>query len=211
MQAVIVANGELHVDQRLRSLWAQADLRIAADGGALHARMHLGLAPHILIGDLDSLDKTTSAWLSEARVEMIQHPRAKDETDLQLALALAFARGAARVILLGALGGRVDHFIANLLLLTRAPNVVIVDGAMEMWLGVQGDNDITGDIGDTVSLIPLSEQVQDIATDGLAYPLRHETLARGTTRGVSNEMTSPHARVHFSAGLLLFVHLFRTP
>lgn len=192
----------------MRALWAQADLRIAADGGARQARERLGVVPHIVIGDLDSLDEATRAWLSAATVEMIRYPREKDQTDLELALDLASARGASRTTLLGVLGGRVDQLLANVLLLSQAPHRVIVDGALEMWLSTRGDDEIIGAIGDTVSLIPLSEEVQSVATEGLAYPLRHETLARGTTRGMSNVMTAPQARVRFGTGQLLFVHWF---
>ncbi len=209
MHAVIVANGELHVNARVSTLWAQADLRIAADGGARQARERLGLVPQVVIGDLDSLDESTRTWLNGAHVEMIRYPRAKDQTDLELALDLASTRGASRITLLGVLGGRVDQLLANVLLLTRTPHLTIVDGGLEMWLSTRGDDEISGDIGDTVSLIPLSDEVQRIATEGLAYPLRHETLSRGTTRGISNEMTSTEARVRFGGGQLLIVHLFK--
>ena len=94
MHSVIVANGELHKNRRLQKFWERADLRIAADGGARNARLFLERAPHVVIGDMDSLDDETREWLSAADVEMIQRPRAKDETDLELALLLAQTRGA---------------------------------------------------------------------------------------------------------------------
>ncbi len=207
MHAVVVANGEMTDDARLRAIWAKADLRVAADGGARNARLYLGRAPQVVIGDMDSLDEETRGWLDAAQTERIQHPRAKDETDLELALALAHARGAAELTILGAFGGRTDHFLANVMLLTRTPHLKITAAASEVWMG-SGDDSITGTRGDTVSLIPIDMTVEGITTTDLEYPLRGETLERGSTRGISNVMLGEHAQVRWTRGALLIVHLF---
>jgi thiamine pyrophosphokinase len=207
MHAVILANGLLEANARLRELWQRGDLRIAADGGARNAHEQLGLAPHVVIGDFDSLYQETRAWLGPPSVEFIQHPPAKDETDLELALDLALERGAQSVTLLGALGGRADQFVANVLLLTRSPQVTIADAASEMWAATQHAM-VEGVIGDTVSLIPIDARVEGIVTRDLEYPLRNEDLPRGSTRGVSNRLTATRAEVHWKKGLLLVVHLF---
>jgi thiamine pyrophosphokinase len=210
MHSVIVANGELENHPRLRALWRAADVRIAADGGAVNARRHLARAPHIVIGDLDSLDDATRAWCATARVEMIQHPRAKDETDLELALALAMARGATEITLLGALGGRVDQTLANVFLLIKPARAKIsarIAGAnFDAWLAWERAT-IRGRIGDTVSLLPLTARVEGIVTRGLRYPLQNETLVIGAARGVSNELLARRAQIAFTRGLLLVVHL----
>ncbi len=206
MRAAIVANGNLRGDNRLQHLWGAADLRIAADGGARNARHQLGLPPQVVVGDLDSLDPHTRAWLGDFRVEFVEHPAAKDETDLELALMLARERGADAITLLGALGGRIDQSAANILLLSRMPGVVAADRAGDMWAAT-GSATIEGVPGDTVSLIPLSPLVEGIVTSELEYPLRDESLAFGTTRGISNRMLGARAEVHWKDGLLLVVHL----
>lgn len=208
MRAVIVANGELQSSPRLQDLWARANLRIAADGGARNARLFLQHPPHILIGDMDSVDEETQGWLDASHVPLIQHPRAKDETDLELALRLAQERGADEILILGAFGGRLDHFVANVMLLTQAHNVKLADAASEMWVG-SGNEEIQGRKGDTVSLIPLDEQVDGITTIEMEYPLRGETLARGSTRGISNVMLGERAQVSWARGTLLILHLFQ--
>ena len=207
MQAVIIANGQLSANADLADLWQSADLRIAADGGSRSARTAFGLAPHTVIGDLDSLDDETRRWLGESSVEFNRHPVAKNETDLELAILLAFERGAGRVTVLGALGGRADQHIANVLLLARFPGVILRDAASEMW-AARRVAAITGHAGDIVSLLPLDEQVDGVVTYDLLYPLKHETLLRGATRGVSNQMLTDSARVEWEKGLLLIVHLF---
>lgn len=207
MQAVIVANGDLQNHARLAGLWKQAGLRIAADGGARNAQLYLGRAPQVVIGDMDSLDGETLAWLESNNVEMLQHPRAKDETDLELALLLAAERGATERVILGASGGRADHWFANVMLLARLPRTRVVDANAEMWVG-SGNEEIEGHAGDVISLIPLDPTVTGITTTDLEYPLRGETLERGSTRGISNVMLGESASVRWSAGALLLVHLF---
>lgn len=205
--AVIVANGEMQKSARLQEIWSRADLRIAANGGARNARLFLERAPHVVVGDMDSVDDETRAWLETSHCELIRHPRAKDETDLELALSLAQERGADEITILGAFGGRVDHFLGNVFLLTRARNLKIVDAASELWIGA-GNQEIQGNLGDVVSLIPLSERVEGITTENLEYPLHNETLERGSTRGISNVMLGERARVHWTRGTLLIVHSF---
>jgi len=210
MHAVISANGELTDHPRLRDLWRVADLRIAADGGAVNARAHLALPPHVVIGDLDSLDDATRAGCASAHAEMIQHPAAKNETDLELALDLAHARGATEITVLGALGGRFDQELSNVLLLTklaRARVTARIAGAdFDAWVAWERAV-VAGRVGETVSLIPLTERVDGVVTRGLKYPLRDETLLLGYARGVSNELAAARAEVSFTRGLLLVVHL----
>lgn len=210
MKTVIVANGELQESNRLREIWRTADLRIAADGGALNARKQLALAPHVLIGDLDSLDDATRLWCEFARVETIQQPRAKDATDLELAIDLAIARGATNLTLLGAFGGRFDQSMANTLLLVK-PTIAkiparIAGADFDAWLAIERAS-IAGNIGETVSLIPLTAQVENIETSGLQFPLRNETLFFGSSRGISNVLTTARAEISFTRGMLLIVHL----
>ncbi|MCD6321069.1 hypothetical protein J7L84_02340 [Candidatus Bipolaricaulota bacterium] len=62
-------------------------------------------------------------------------------------------------------------------------------------------------VGDTVSLIPLSDVVEGVRTQGLEYPLRGEALFRASSRGVSNRVTSLPAGVSLEKGKLLVVHI----
>lgn len=213
MNVAIVTNGEMREHARLRALWEVADLRIAANGGAMNARQYLGRVPEVLIGDLDSLDAATRAWCEAQRVEIVLHPREKDQTDLELARDLALARGATKIILFGALGGRLDQTLANVLLLlkpARAGVVThIVDADVDAW--VVGERvSIEGNIGETVSLIPLTERVEGIVTRGLRYPLHDETLYIDAARGVSNVLVAAHAEITLARGVLLVVHLRNT-
>jgi thiamine pyrophosphokinase len=191
-------------------------LVIAADGGALVADS-LGLHPDIIIGDGDSLPAADAERLHAAGAELISHPAAKDASDTELAARLAVERGATRLWILGALSGpRFDHALANVLLLCL-PDLAALDAAlfdgltMVRLVGEPGSasTEIHGAEGDWVSLLPLSERVDGVTTDGLAYPLTAEALAQGPTRGLSNELTGAIGRVTVSAGRLAVIHTRR--
>jgi len=208
MHAVIVAGG-IGDDLPDRASIAEADLVIAADGGA-EALVVLGIQPHVLVGDFDSVSATTRARVEKDGAEVIALRADKDWTDTEVALRLAVERGAATVTVFGALGGpRLDHLLGNLLLLTapwlQGCDVRLLDARHEIFLA-HGDVTVAGGPGELVSLFALTRVVEDVETEGLAYALHREPLYRGATRGVSNELVTESARVRHGAGELLIIH-----
>ena len=208
MRAVIVAGSSLTSELEASRL-ATADLLVAVDGGA-DALARVGLTPQILVGDMDSISTATCDILQGRGVEMVLLSTSKDETDTEAALRLVVARGADDITIYGALGGpRLDHLLGNLLLLSSPwlaeVAVRMVDDRHEVFL-VKGDAVLGGDPGDTVSLLPLSPEVEDVRTEGLLYPLAGEPLFQFATRGVSNVMIGPEARVTHGEGVLLLIH-----
>ncbi len=205
---VIVANGEFHHTDRLGRLLAGADVIIAADGGA-NWLATLGWVPDVLVGDLDSVQPRVLDAVKNGRCRIVRHATHKDETDTELALLEATAMGAERITLLGALGGRIDHALGNVMLLTMdclAPiKARIYDGTSYLSI-VRDCEEVRGRVGDTVSLIPLRGDALGVVAQGLEYPLRDETLAFGPARGISNVLSEPTARVTLREGLLLIVH-----
>ncbi len=207
MRAVIWINGEFPDPAAHRRLLQSDDLLIAVDGGTAHA-LALGLTPQVLIGDMDSLEPTVRARLEAAGTRVIVHPAAKDETDLELALLYALEQGVDEVLLLAALGGRLDQTLANLLLLAHPAlagiRVRLVEGPQTAFW-IRGQAVFEGQPGDTVSLIPLGGDAHGVTTEGLRWPLHDETLAVGPARGVSNVLTGTQARVTVRAGGVLCV------
>ena len=211
MHVLLFANGVFKPGAMVRRCLAQAEAArvICADGGALHARA-LGLKPHTIIGDMDSLTPQQVDDFAAAGTVIRRHPPDKDETDLELALLHCAEIGAELVVILGGLGGRFDQTLANILLLTHpafsALDITVVDGEQAIALLRPGAHTIAGDIGDTISLIPLSASVEGITTENLKYALDSESLQLGPARGVSNVMLAKQASVRFSRGLLLLAH-----
>ncbi|HSO94825.1 MAG TPA: thiamine diphosphokinase [Acidimicrobiia bacterium] len=180
---------------------------IAADSGLDHA-VALGFAIDLVVGDLDSVDPRLLASARAAGTTVETHPREKDETDLELALGAALARGARTVTVVGGAGGRLDHFLANLTVLA-SPR--FRELRLDAWVGfahvtvVRDDVVVEGRVGALVSLVPLGGRATGIRTEGLRYPLADEDLEAGTTRGVSNELLVPSARVRIRTGTLLVI------
>ncbi len=194
---------------------APDDRVIAADFGAHHARTW-GWPVHLLVGDLDSLSTEDAALLAAAGIPTIGAPRAKDETDLELALVEALREDPAEIVICAALGGRADHMLANVFLLARQGlrrrAAMIVDGSETVRLLAGGEMpaeprclSLAGAPGDLLSLLPMGGDADGVTTGGLLYPLRDETLHLGEPRGVSNVFTGNEARVSLRTGLLLVI------
>jgi thiamine pyrophosphokinase len=210
MRAIIIAGGQSPTDESWHKWLRQGDLIVGADGGAAQA-LALGISPQVVIGDMDSLPGPEHRRLEERGARFVVHPRAKDETDLELALTYAAQEGAREIVILGALGGRLDHTLSNVLLLALPPlagvSVRVAAGEEEMILLRSKETvSLAGQIGDVVSLLPLGGDARGVTTDGLAWPLHDDTLRFGHSRGVSNEMVAPVARVSVEDGYLLVVH-----
>lgn len=211
MRALLFANGDLNpgplVDEALT--FAPEALIVAADGGARHTRA-LGLTPHLIIGDMDSLSEDEMAGFTAQGVAVQRHPPAKDETDLELALLYAARQGADWIRVIGGMGDRLDQTLGNVFLLTLPQlvgrDVRLLVGHQAAWLLRAGENVIYGAAGDTLSLLPLGGDVSGITTTGLQYALRDGTLFFGPARGISNVMTGPVASVRLREGLLLAVY-----
>jgi thiamine pyrophosphokinase len=213
MAVLVFANGIIEDVEWIRPYLPNPTAIIAADGGTRHLRA-LGQPPDVIVGDIDSLPEGIRPWLESAHTEFVVHPPAKDETDLELALLLAASRYDDEILLFGALGGRLDHLLANVFLLTYSPldqrRIVLITENEKAWL-VTDRTEIHGTVGDTVSLIPLGGDVHIEATTGLQWPLRNDRLVFGSARGVSNVMTEDVATVVVggdgrSNGRLLCLH-----
>ncbi|HEX6311497.1 MAG TPA: thiamine diphosphokinase [Acidimicrobiia bacterium] len=182
-------------------------LVVAADSGVEHA-LALGQHVDLVVGDLDSADPEVLATAEKAGAVVEQHPAEKDQTDLELALRAAAARGATRIVVVGGYGGRLDHFLANALALAGNAS----DGVAVEWVTgdalltvVRGHTVLTGKPGDLCSLLAVGGPARGVRTRALRYPLDGDDLAPGSTRGVSNELTGPVAEVWVEHGTVLAI------
>jgi thiamine pyrophosphokinase len=208
MKTIIFANGEFTTPLHPLNI-QEDDLVIAADGGSQHC-LSLGILPGVLIGDLDSTDPALlEKWRGEG-VEIIQYPEDKDQTDLELAIMLAQERGARKIVIHGAVGGRLDMTFGNLGLLAhpqlKTPTTLI-NGAEEVHLLHSGEMlTLVGEPGELVSLLPTQPGKSVVSTRGLKYPLKNEPLEFGLSRGISNHLTGKRGTIHLESGLLAVVH-----
>jgi thiamine pyrophosphokinase len=220
--AILVGDGDVPPRATVDAAWPGwddgASLVVGADGGALKA-LAAGLRPDLVVGDADSLGPGGLAAVRAEGIPVELVEATKDESDLELALMAALARGAARLAILGALGGaRFDHALANVWLLAHPAldgrPAVLLDGTTRVRLLAASARpaaaDLAGRRGDLVSLFPVGADALGVTTDGLAYPLRDESLRFGPARGLSNVRSGPLARVSLRSGRLLIVETHPT-
>lgn len=208
MRAVLFSNGEVPQPLSVREHLRQDDVFVAVDGGMRHLHV-LDLSPQLIIGDMDSIPSNILSEFEKADTEVLRFPPAKDETDLELALDILAERGFDEILIVGALGGRIDQTVANIWLLANHScpgfSIRFDDGCERIDL-ILDQLTINGAAGDQVSLIPFGSEVTGITTKGLAYPLDDETLFPEKTRGLSNVLNGKQAQIQIRSGKLLCIH-----
>jgi thiamine pyrophosphokinase len=206
-ETVIVVAGGGPPDPRVLAELPDGAPVVAADQGLEHA-LALGLRVDVAVGDFDSASPAAVEAAEAAGVRIERHPPEKDATDLELALDAAAALGAARIVVLGTDGGRLDHLVAGLLGACAERYAAIEIDAL---LGpatvhvVRGSRRLPGEPGQLVTLLAVNGPAEGVATAGLTYALRGETLAPGSSRGVSNVFSGREAIVTVEHGVLLAI------
>ncbi len=207
MHCAIVANAPGFDARPVAARLRCADLLIAADGGG-NPLFEAGLLPHLVVGDLDSLQPAALEHDIAAGAEILRYPAEKDETDLELGLLLAVQRGAVSIDIWGAMSGRWDHTLSTVMLLAlpelRGCTVRVRDATQTMML-ITDAAEITGQAGDTVSLLPSGGAAHGVTTRGLHYALHEATLSAERSRGVSNVLDESPAHVQVRTGALLCI------
>jgi thiamine pyrophosphokinase len=214
VKAIVVAGGNAAPEDAAHL--AGAKTVIAADSGAQWLE-GCGVPPDLVIGDMDSIDPALLERLASQGVEVERHPAEKDASDVELALSRAVADGAHEVVILGGLGGeRLDHELANLLLLVDRRwdgiELRIVRGGTTVR-ALRGGNrrELDGLVGGLVTLLPFDGDATGVRTDGLRYPLVGETLQSGRSRGLSNEVERAPGSVSLEGGTLLIIETRKEP
>lgn len=211
-RAILFANGEVESYGFLEKLITDTDYLVAVDGGLRHLEA-LSLPPDLLIGDLDSVTPAQLKGITASQTEVIRFPIEKDETDLELALMEVVKRGVEEIVIIGGLGGRIDHTLANLFLLflpdLSGKKVSLLTQKEEITV-IERNSVIHGTEGDIISLIPLKGDANGVTTIGLQYPLTNETLLIERSRGISNRMLADKAEVDVKKGVLLCVHTWKS-
>ncbi|HEY84552.1 MAG TPA: thiamine diphosphokinase [Chloroflexi bacterium] len=208
-KTIIFANGISADPNENRHYFSPGDTIICADGGTLHA-LAMGLTPDLIVGDLDSLPAPVVAEMEAKGVEIQRHPVDKDQTDLELALQIAIQRGAKEILLLTALGGRLDQTLANILLLTRPEwrgvRLRLAEGAQSAWL-LRGPDSLTlrGQTGDTLSVVALSQNLRELTLQGVKWPLNKANVSLGSTLTISNAFVEVEAKIQLAQGMALAI------
>ena len=187
----ILLGGELEIDDRVRAL-VEGSRAIAADGGIAHAGA-LGIMPELWVGDFDSTSSELKDKYSAA--PRLPFPAEKNFTDGELAIEQAIARGAQRLVLVGAFGGdRTDHALTHLLhaitLAERGLDVVLTSGTEEAVPFLPGQLVLDLPKGSLFSVMAFTA-LTGLSLKNVKYPLDGADIAFGASRTISNVAEGP--------------------
>lgn len=186
-------------------------LIIACDSGVRHLQKS-GIKPDVIIGDMDSIEPAQLASYSAQGVQIIKYPANKDFTDTELALDYALNLKPTAIYIWGALGGRLDHTLANVFLLRKGQKAGIktylIDEYCEAFI-VGKEAAFVDAKGVTVSLFAFSPKVEGLSLSGFVYPLKDAVLTMGESLGVSNIINKAHAKISVRTGNLLVIRYWQ--
>jgi len=203
---LVVASG----DPGVAPVPPASDLVIAADSG-LDLAEALNLDVDLVVGDMDSVSPGALHRAESRGTRIERHPAAKDETDLELAMSSAIEVGAISIHVIVGGGGRVDHAVANLMVLAspRWSDIPVsaTVGESDVWV-VHTRVELPLGPGDPLSILPIGGPAGGVVASGLQWPLTGETLSPWAARGVSNVVVSSPVAISLDSGVVL---AFRSP
>lgn len=188
------------------------DLIVAVDAG-LESAKSLGLIPHVVVGDFDTV---SSQVLEEYQrlpdiIWEIHNPE-KNETDTELAVHTAMNMGAGEITILGGTGGRMDHMLGNLQLmaacLKQGVSACLIDSQNKVYLLKEGKSFWREELwGKYISFLPFTQKVHGITLKGFYYPLNQRNITMGEEAGlcISNELSEDRGSISFTSGILICV------
>lgn len=209
MKTLIITGGKINKNFAKKYLKSNKyDIIIAVDKG-LETIDYLKLQPQYVLGDFDSVNTKILEKYKKQNIKIIKLNPEKDLTDTHSAIDLALKLKSTEITILGAIGTRLDHTIANIHILKQALDknikAKIVNEKNEIELI---DKEIIIKKDDNykyVSIIPLTTQVTGITIEGMKYIINDYTLSIGDSLGVSNEQIDKDAKISIKTGILIVI------
>ena len=207
MTGVIVCGGRIENYSYMSKYFRNAGLIISVDSGARHCKQ-FHVVPDMLLGDFDSVSEEDFAGFAAKGAKIVRFPEEKDMTDSELAIEIALEKGCTHIVLLGAIGTRLDHSVSNLFLLKKlldnGVDGLLADEYNEVCL-IDQRIELVREEGIFITLLPFAGSAKGVTTYGLYYPLENATLETGSSWGVSNKFSDDMAKVTLTEGYLLVI------
>ncbi len=203
-RCVVVLGGEISDYSAIRSELREDDYFIFCDSGLSH-EASLGVKADLALGDFDSHPVPEGT-------ETLVFPPKKDDTDAYLGIKEGIRRGFTDFLILGALGRRIDHELANIYLLdwldSHSVSAKIIDGTTRLSMVSKSEVVIPSSVK-YFSLLAVSGTTRAVTIKGAAYNLEAGTIEPSFQYGISNEVKGDEARVSVGEGKLLLVEILK--
>ena len=206
--AVLVVNGSIKDMDFYKDILDNAKIVVASDGAA-NILYRYSKDIDYIVGDLDSISEGVLLYYKNKDVAVKRYPVKKDKTDSEISIDEIYKMGIEKIIMIGAKGDRIDHFMANLNILYYADNIgvnlVILDENNEITLIKEGQNYIDVKVNQTISFVSLIGEVQGITLKGFEYELEDYNLNFGSSILTSNVAKKERVFVEIGCGSLLCI------
>lgn len=207
LKALIVLNGKIKDLNKLKRLGKESDFILCADGGTNYCAK-ASLIPDMVMGDLDSIFDDTLEQIKKHNIPIKKFPAKKDKTDAELSIDYLIKEGFKDVTLVGATGNRIDHTLANLLLLTKLNkkgiNSRIVDHNNTIYI-VDKELTLTKEEDTFLSIVPITSSGIIITLRGFEYELEKVGIDLGSTFGISNRIVGEKGYIQVHEGQCLVI------
>jgi len=205
-RAIIILNGRMTCNNEFyKNYIKEEDDIFCADGGSNYA-YELKLNPKLILGDLDSIKENVLNYYKKEEIEFKKYPTEKDKTDTELIIEeVENLKKYNEIIILGGLGGRVDHTLANIQLLEKYKDIKFINSKEEIELLENEKKILINKTNKTISLIPISEKVEVKKLVGFKYDGENLIFERGNSLGISNVVEKDEAKIDIKKGKILLI------
>lgn len=205
MKVLIVSGGNVDIEIPSKSY----DKIIAVDKG-LESIYNQKVRPDYIVGDFDSVSPKIIEYYKNQGMEIAKYNPEKDYTDTELGIEKAISLNPDTIRIIGGIGTRIDHTLANIHILTKCleKNIKcdIVNSNNKIYLvNKSAKIEKSKAFGKFVSIIPLTSEVKGITLEGFKYPLSDYILSIGKSLGISNEIVADNASINIKEGILIVI------
>ncbi|MCM3767967.1 thiamine diphosphokinase [Neobacillus niacini] len=207
----ILAGGPEELLPDLTEYNTENEVWVGVDRGVFHL-LSRNIQPMMAFGDFDSVSERELAFIESKITNLKRFKPEKDETDTELALNWAVAQKPEEIRLFGATGGRLDHLLANVQLLTKplsqgiSTKISLIDRKNIAYLAGPGTYTVEKMLEKKyISFVPLTLNVSDLTLRGFKFPLENRHISIGSTLCISNELISEYGTFSFSEGILIVI------
>lgn len=210
MNTLIITGGNINLEHLEDVLNSSTYENIIAVDKGLESLYKLGVLPHHIVGDFDSVNSTMLRFYNDKRVLIHKYNPEKDYTDTDIAVQLAIKLNSKSITIIGATGSRIDHTLANIHILCscleKGVSCQILDSNNKIYL-INSNTKLekATAFGKYISLIPFTNTVKGVTLDGFKYQLKNHTLKIGESLGVSNEIIDDIAIIEIKSGILIVI------